>query len=78
MQEQAAPSSGGLPPVFQRSVTLLSKHALGQADLFTRDADVRKVSLMRQAWDRGQDPSRYAPTTELSAVSNAAIGVDRL
>lgn len=68
LQEQFSGPTA-LPPIFQRTLVLLSQQACGDSGLFVRDADVRKVSLLRQAWDRGQDPLRMVAVSDCCAVS---------
>ena len=62
-----------LPPLFQRTLVLLSQQAFGNSDLFAHESDTRKVALLRQAWDRGQDPLRMAGVSDCYAVSYAAL-----
>ena len=71
MQEQFTGPTA-LPVLFQRTLGLLSQQAFGTDDLFFKESDTRKVSLLRQAWDRGQDPLRLAGVSDCYAVSPAA------
>ncbi|KAK9802581.1 hypothetical protein WJX73_007246 [Symbiochloris irregularis] len=70
---QAQCSGPALPPVLQRTLVMLSQQALHCEDLFSKETDTRKVSLLRQCWDRGQDPFRMVGVSDCHAAARVLV-----
>ena len=59
LHQDAFADCGGPPPAFRDTLRWLSSRGLRVPDLLSSPPDVRKVELLRRAWDQGQSPLRF-------------------